>query len=201
MGFFNWAAPLIRRFGDRFTPENSAQIAGWLRPAVEPGGRVLDVGGGAGQLAVLLARELRATVTVLDPTPEMIDHVPDVAGVSTVTGTAEAMPFPDDSFDAIVVSDAFHHFRDQEGAVKEFVRVTRPGGLVLVLELDPRGFFMWLIVVGEKLLGEPGAFFTPDAMCAFMTAQGIAGRCEKLQNADYRFIGTVVKAETAALGS
>lgn len=198
MGFFNWAAPAVRRFGDRFTPENSAQIAGWLRPAVEPGGRVLDVGGGAGQLAVLLARELQATVTVLDPTPEMIDHVPDVAGVSTVTGTAEEMPFPDDSFDAIVVSDAFHHFRDQAGAVKEFVRVTRPGGLVLVLELDPRGLSMRLIVLGEKLLGEPGAFFTPDEMCAFMTTQGIEGLCEKLQKADYRFIGTVNKPEDAA---
>ncbi len=162
MGFFNWAAPAVRRFGDRFTPGNSAQIAGWLRPAVEPGGRVLDVGGGAGQLAVLLARELKATVTVLDPTPEMIDHVPNTPGVSTVTGTAEDMPFPDDSFDAVVVSDAFHHFRDQEGAVREFVRVT------------------------------------PDEMCAFMTRQGIEGLCEKLQKADYRFLGTVNKPGDAA---
>jgi len=198
MGFFNWAAPLVRRFGDRFTPENSAQIAGWLRPAVEPGGCVLDVGGGAGQLAVLLVRELTATVTILDPTPEMTDHVPDFAGVTTVTGTAEAMPFPDDSFDAIVVSDAFHHFRDQEGAVKEFVRVTRPGGLVLVLELDPRGLLMRLIVLGEKLLGEPGAFFTPDEMCAFMNRQGVTGHCERLQKADYRFLGTVDKPGDAA---
>lgn len=198
MGFFNWAAPAIRKFGDRFTPEDSAIIAGWLRPAVEPGGRVLDVGGGAGQLAVLLARELPASVTVLDPTPEMIDHVPDTLGVSTVTGTAEAMPFPDDSFDAIVVSDAFHHFRDQEGAVREFVRVTRPGGLVLILELDPRGLAMRLIVLGEKLLGEPGAFMAPEEMCTFMAAHGITGECAAEKGASYRFIGTVDKPRDAA---
>ena len=48
MGFFNWAAPLVRRFGDRFTELDATEIAGWLGPAVEPGGRVLDVGGGAG---------------------------------------------------------------------------------------------------------------------------------------------------------
>jgi ubiquinone/menaquinone biosynthesis C-methylase UbiE len=198
MGFFNWAAPMIRRFGDRFTPENTTQIANWLRPAVGPGGRVLDVGGGAGQLAVLLARELAASVTVLDPTPEMIDHVPTVLGVSTVRGTAEEMPFPDSEFDAIVVSDAFHHFENQEGAAKEFVRVTRPGGLVLVLELDPRGLVMRLIVLVEKLVGEPGAFLTPDEMCAFMARHGIEGRCEKLQRADYRFIGTVDKPRDAA---
>ncbi len=198
MSFFNWAAPLVRRFGDRFTPENAGQIADWLRPAVEPGGHILDVGGGAGQLAVLLARALHATVVVLDPTPEMIDHVPDTTDVSTVTGIAEDMPFSDDSFDAIVVSDAFHHFRDQPGAVREFVRVTRPGGLVLILELDPRGISMRLIVLGEKLLGEPGAFFTPDQMCAFMAREGIAGMCERLAKADYRFLGTVEKPRGAA---
>lgn len=198
MGFFNWAAPLVRRFGDRFTERDATAIAEWLRPAVEPGGRILDVGGGAGQLAVLLADALDASVTVMDPTPEMLDHVPSHSAVSAVSGIAEAMPFPDDSFDAIVVSDAFHHFRDQPGAVKEFARVVRNGGLVLVLELDPTGLLMRLIVWGEKLLGEPGAFFTPAEMCAFMAREGIDGICESLDKADYRFIGRVVKPSEVA---
>ncbi len=103
------------------------------------------------------------------------------------------MPFEDSEFDALIVSDAFHHFRDQPGAVAEFARVVRAGGLVLVLELDPTGIAMRLIVLGEKLLGEPGAFFTPDAMCAFMAAHGIEGECARLRNADYRFLGTVKK--------
>ena len=193
MGFFNWAAPLVRRFGDRFTALDAGEIAEWLRPSVEPGGRVLDVGGGAGQLAVLLAEALDASVTVLDPTPQMLDHVPTHDRVSAVSGMAEMMPFPDSAFDAVVVSDAFHHFRDQPGAVMEFARVVRNGGQVLVLELDPRGILMWLIVVGEKLLGEPGAFLTPEEMCAFMERQGIKGHCERLKKADYRFIGTVYK--------
>lgn len=198
MGFFNWAAPLVRRFGDRFTELDAAEIAGWLRPAVEPGGRVLDVGGGAGQLAVLLADTLKASVTVLDPTPQMLDHVPARPGVTAVSGVAEAMPFSDSEFDAVVVSDAFHHFRDQPGAVKEFSRVVRSGGLVLVLELDPSGLLMRLIVIGEKLLGEPGAFFTPAEMCGFMAHEGITGQCESLRKADYRFLGVVEKpGETA----
>ncbi len=193
MGFFNWAAPLVRRFGDRFTDSDADEIAGWLRPAVPAGGRILDVGGGAGQLAVLLASALHASVTVLDPTPEMLDHVPAHDGITAVSGVAEAMPFEDSEFDALIVSDAFHHFRDQPGAVAEFARVVRAGGLVLVLELDPTGIAMRLIVLGEKLLGEPGAFFTPDAMCAFMAAHGIEGECARLRNADYRFLGTVKK--------
>lgn len=191
MGFFNWAAPAVRRFGDRFTSDDAAEIAGWLRSTVPAGGHVLDVGGGAGQLAVLLADQLDARVTVLDPTPEMLSHVPARSDVVAVVGVAESMPFEDSAFDAVVVSDAFHHFRDQDGATREFSRVVHPAGTVLVLELDPSGLAMRLIVLGEKLLGEPGAFLTPDRMCAFMAERGILGHCRSLRGADYYFLGTV----------
>ena len=196
MGFFNWAAPLVRRFGDRFTAEDAGIIAEWLRPAVESGGRVLDVGGGAGQLATLLSDALHAHVTVLDPTAEMVAHVAATERVSAIQGTAEAMPLPDNGFDAIVVTDAFHHFRDQSAAVTEFARVVRDGGLVLVLDLDPRPLTMRLIRWGEMLLGEPGTFLTPEQMCAFMAARGIEGECEPLKKADYRFLGVVKKRHT-----
>lgn len=197
MGFFNWAAPLVRRFGDRFTAEDADIIAGWLRPAVEPGGHVLDVGGGAGQLAALLAEALDAHVTVLDPTSEMLAHVPASDRITPVSGSAEAIPLPDDAFDALVVTDAFHHFRDQSAAVREFARVVRDGGLVLVLELDPRPLAMRLIAFGEKLLGEPGAFMTPDEMCKFMAAHDISGECTPEKGASYRFLGHVEKPVAA----
>jgi demethylmenaquinone methyltransferase/2-methoxy-6-polyprenyl-1,4-benzoquinol methylase len=198
VGFFNWAAPWVRRYGDRFTAEDAGIIAGWLRPAVEPGGRILDVGGGAGQLAVLLADALHAHVTVLDPTAEMVEHVPATERISAVHGTAEAMPLPENDFDAIVVTDAFHHFRDQSSAVTEFIRVVRDGGLVLVLDLDPRPLSLRLIALGERLVGEPAAFMTPDEMCAFMAARGISGECEPLEKASYRFLGRVEKGRPAA---
>lgn len=199
MGFFNWAAPLIRRYGDRFTPDDAARIAEWLRPAVPAsGGAVLDVGGGAGQLAALLAGTLDAHLTVLDPTPQLLQHVPEGGTVTAAAGAAEAMPFADDAFDALIVTDAFHHFRDQAGAVSEFARVVRPGGHVLVLDLDPKGLAMRLIVFGERLLGEPAAFMTPDAMCAFMAQHGIEGACTKEEGASYRFLGVVEKPGVAA---
>lgn len=197
MGFFNWAAPMVRRFGDRFTAEDAAAIAEWFRPEVRAGGHVLDVGGGAGQLAVLLASELEARVTVLDPTEQMISHVPSLAGITALRGSAEDIPLPDNGCDAIVVTDAFHHFRDQGAAVAEFARVVRPGGLVLVLDLDPRPFAMRLIALGERLLGEPGAFMTPEQMCAFMAAHGIKGECEQLRGFDYRFLGRVENSAAA----
>ncbi|MDI6901523.1 MAG: methyltransferase domain-containing protein [Anaerosomatales bacterium] len=198
MGFFNWAAPLVRRFGDRFTDADIALITRKLGDA-GPGGRLLDVGGGAGQLSILLAEKLDAHATVLDPTPEMLDHLPDHPRVTGVSGVAEAMPFADDAFDAAIVSDAFHHFRDQPGAAAELQRVVRPGGVVLILELDPSGFFMRFVALVERVLGEPGAFFTPAEMCAFMAEHGIAGECEPAAGATYVYRG-VVRAGPADAG-
>jgi ubiquinone/menaquinone biosynthesis C-methylase UbiE len=195
MGFFNWAAPMFGHFADRWSPDDIQTIAGWLRPSVSAGGALLDVGGGTGALAARLAVALDARVTVLDPAPEMLGYVPDDSPIVAVQGMAEAMPFATDSFDAIIVTDAFHHFRDQSGAVKEFARVVRGGGTVVVLEHDPRGFVMRAVVLGEKLLGEPGAFFSPDQLCAFMAEHGIAGTCEPLSGVSYRYTGTVESEE------
>ena len=198
MGFFTWAAPMIRHYGDRWTAEDAGRVADWLRPAAAPGGRVLDVGGGAGQLAVLLAAALDADVTVLDPTQALVEYVPSHPRVTGLLGTAEEMPFADSAFDAALASDAFHHFRDQNAAVREFARVVRPGGAVLVIDFDPSTLGMKLIRLGERLVGEPGTFHTTEGMCAFMAERGITGECERLTGASYRFLGTVVKSEDAA---
>lgn len=189
MGFFNWAAPMFGHFADRWSPEDIEEIVGWIGPFLGEERRILDVGGGTGALAGHLHKATGAQVTVLDPTPEMLRYIPPDGPIHGMVGTAEAMPFEDDSFDALIVTDAFHHFRDQVGAVAEFRRVVRTGGGVIVVELDPRGFVMRTIVLGERLLGEPGAFFSPEQMCEFMSANGIAGTCTTLRGVSYRFVG------------
>lgn len=191
MGFFNWAAPMFGHFADRWDDAGISEIGDWLRPFVHPHGSLLDVGGGTGALARRLSVALESDVTVLDPTPEMLAYLPDAERVKGVLGVAESMPFDDDRFDAVIVTDAFHHFRDQPGAVREFARVVRPGGGVVVTDLDPSGIVMRVIAYGEKLLGEPGAFLTPDQMCAFMAEHGIQGQCASMRGASYRFVGTV----------
>lgn len=195
MGLFNWSAPIFGHYADRWSDEAVGDYLSLLLPEpqadAERPSRLLDVGGGTGALAQRLHAASGAEVTVLDPTPQMLRYVPDDGPVAKVLGVAEEMPFADDAFDALLVTDAFHHFRDQPRAVNEFARVVRPGGRVLIMELDPRGLVMGLIVAGEKLLGEPGAFFTPDEMCSFMAAHGIKGQCAPLSGASYRYLGTV----------
>lgn len=196
MGLFDWAAPVFGHFADRWSAGSVKEIVAWLKPSLgtpcPEKCRILDVGGGTGALATKLAAELGTRVTVLDPSPKMLRYIPDRAPVDAVVGTAESMPFQDDSFDALIVTDAFHHFRDQSGAVSEFARVVRPGGTIVVLDLDPRGL-MQIIVFAEKLLGEPGTFFRPTELCAFMGERGIVGICEKTRGVSYRFTGKVAQ--------
>jgi len=193
VAFFNWIAPAFGHLGDRWSDETVERWCSWLRPYLTHGGRVLDLGGGTGALAVRLADATGAAFTVLDATPEMLRYLKPHPQVSGVVGCAEKMPFADGVFDACVISDAFHHFRDQDGAVAEIVRVVRPGGGLLMLEFDPRGL-MRLVVWGERLLGEPGAFFEPDELCSYLSARGINGRCVPTSPTNYHFLGRVGEA-------
>jgi demethylmenaquinone methyltransferase/2-methoxy-6-polyprenyl-1,4-benzoquinol methylase len=192
MGFFNWAAPAFGRLADRWSHESTEVIAARLRDSLTDACEcVLDVGGGTGALAARLADALDAKITVLDPTPEMVRYAPDRDDVEIVIGTAEEMPFPDDAFDALIVTDALHHFRDLDTATAQIARVVRPGGVVQIIELDPGRLTIKVIALGERLLREPAHFLSPDEMVALMARHGIDGACEDCEGVEYVFVGRV----------
>jgi SAM-dependent methyltransferase len=91
------------------------------------GGRVVDLAAGTGKLTRLLA-EGGAEVVAVEPVAAMREALEQaVPGVEALDGTAEAIPLPDGSVDAVTVAQAFHWF-DAEAAVAEIHRVLRPGG-------------------------------------------------------------------------
>lgn len=198
MNMFKYAAPLFHCYADRWAADDVETLSASIASKAGDCGAVLDVGGGTGALAVRLADRLGATVTVLDPSPEMLGYVPHRPDIRPVSGVAEAMPFEDGAFDAAVITDAFHHFRDQAGAVAEMTRVVRPGGAIAILELDPTSVAMRVLAFGERLLGEPAAFFTPQGMCDFMAGHGVAGSCERTKGFGYRYVGIVGDGAAAA---
>jgi len=98
-------------------------------------GHVLDVATGTGLVAeALLARGFR--VTGLDQSAEMLAVASKRFGdrVELVEAPADALPFPDASFDTVVCTFALCAIPDERRAVGEMIRVLRPGGLLLLAD-------------------------------------------------------------------
>lgn len=111
---------------------------------VRAGQRVLDVGCGTGYLVRLLAEAVgpRGMAVGIDPSPEMLAHARRQARRASncqfQAGSAQTLDFLDDRFDVVVSSLAMHHVPEDMRlpAVREMLRVLRPGGRVLLAEVQ-----------------------------------------------------------------
>lgn len=96
---------------------------------IEPGKRVLDLAAGTGKLTRQIA-PAGAEIVAVEPIDEMRARlVASMPGIEAIAGTAEDIPLPNHSVDAVVVGQAFHWF-DGIRAVSEIRRVLKPGGAV-----------------------------------------------------------------------
>ncbi|AXA96180.1 demethylmenaquinone methyltransferase [Microbacterium laevaniformans] len=107
--------------------------------APRPGQRILDLAAGTGASSVALARS-GAEVVAGDFSPGMIaegrrrhGHVPNV---TFVEADAMALPFADGEFDVVTISFGLRNVNDPKKALTEMLRVTAPGGMLLVCEFS-----------------------------------------------------------------
>ena len=132
--FARTAARIAARQDER-AEEFAAEVRGFVLPRGNE--RALDVGTGAGALALALAPQVREVVGV-DPVPELLalarERAAALDNVEFVEADGSALPFDDFSFDLAGTVRTLHHVHRPELILAELTRVTRPGGHVLVVD-------------------------------------------------------------------
>lgn len=135
-------APMLTAFHTAHARELQAMVADL---PLRPGDRVLDLACGDGAYAVWLAERVgpEGRVTAVDLSPAFLELAAAAAAASPVgdrielrQGDAYNLPFPDASFDLAWCAQSMFSLPDPVGALRELRRVTRPGGVVAVLEND-----------------------------------------------------------------
>jgi SAM-dependent methyltransferase len=135
---------------DRCRPTYAADAVVWAlgeRPL-----RVADLGAGTGILSRLL-QSLGHEVIAVEPDDLMRGRLAQVSpGITALAGTAEEIPLPDRSVDAVVAGQAYHWF-DTARAHPEFARVLRPGGVFAAMWNDSDLTVPWTVRLVEIIDG------------------------------------------------
>jgi SAM-dependent methyltransferase len=93
---------------------------------------VLEVGGGPGELAERMQRELGAHVSFVDISPRMVELACG-RGIDAQVADAQALPFADGTFDTVVAAWMLYHVPNLSVGLAEIVRVLRPGGALIAV--------------------------------------------------------------------
>jgi SAM-dependent methyltransferase len=136
----DWAAGQYEKVAPRLVPASLAAV-GDCR--LLPTDDVLDLGCGSGNATEIIAG-LGCRVTAVDPTPRLLHVAAERItrlglDASFLEGTAESIPAPDDSFDAVVSVFAAIFTPEPAMAAKEMSRVLRPRGRIALTAWEPEG--------------------------------------------------------------
>lgn len=135
----------------------------WKKIAIDllkarAGEHILDLAAGTGDLTRAIAKRVGPTgaVTASDINPNMLEIAREKCldtgifnQINFVIADAQALPFPDHSFDAITMGFGLRNVPEPEKALKEMVRVLKPGGRALVLEFS-KPAYTWLETLYDK---------------------------------------------------
>lgn len=155
---FDWLAP----FYEKMIGEANAQVLlNFLD--LQRGQLILEAGGGTGRVADKLSGDGRK-VFIADLSFQMLRQAQQKNGLLCSTCDVEFLPFPDNSFDRIVIVDAFHHFTNQSAALREMWRVLRLGGILIIEEPDISYLSVKMIALLETILLMKSKFLKSDEL-------------------------------------
>ncbi|NDV61395.1 metalloregulator ArsR/SmtB family transcription factor [Puniceicoccales bacterium CK1056] len=155
--YFNMVAG---KLGKNYCPGRSWEAIGHFLLLLTPKIDVVDLGAGEGVLSQLLARKARSVICI-DNSPAMVKVGTELArehGIDNLSyklGDIESVPLPDNSVDLALLSQALHHARKPEEAIAEAWRILRPGGQLVVLDLNQHTFEKARELYADRWLGFP----------------------------------------------
>ena len=155
-------------------PPNTGRLRQLLK--LPTNGWLLDGGGGTGRVSSQL-NDLVANIVVSDLSLRMLKKAQEKA-ISPVRAHIEHLPFPDESFDRILVVDALHHFCDQQEAIEDLLRVLKPGGRLVIEEPDFNHKGVKLLALAEKLLLMRSHFYAPEQIRDMIASYGYPAKIE-----------------------
>lgn len=133
------------RLGKNHCPGRSWEAIGHLALRLTPSIEIADLGAGEGLVSQLLAHRAKQ-VWCIDNSPRMVEVGSELAqknGLANLTyklGDIEEVPLADKSVDLAILSQALHHAQHPQKAVDEAYRILRPGGQLLILDLNEHTF-------------------------------------------------------------
>jgi ubiquinone/menaquinone biosynthesis C-methylase UbiE/DNA-binding transcriptional ArsR family regulator len=133
------------RLGKNYCPGRSWEAIGHLALRLAPAITVADLGAGEGLISQLLARRAKQ-VWCIDNSSRMVEVGTELAqknGLDNLgykLGDIEQVPLPDKSVDLAILSQALHHAQHPQTAVNEAHRILKPGGQILILDLNEHTF-------------------------------------------------------------
>lgn len=170
---FGFLAPFYEFFIKPAPPEKLCHLID-----LPTSGTLLDVGGGTGRVAQFMNERIDRVV-VADLSFGMLQQARQKQGLQTVNSHSERLPFPDHSFDRIIMVDALHHVCDQAETAAALWRVLKPGGRIVIEEPDLGHFGVKLVALAEKLALMRSHFLSPDEIVSLFDNFGARTRIEK----------------------
>lgn len=141
---------------------------------------LLDVGGGTGRVSILFNGRVKK-MFIVDSSINMLREAQE-KGIKTINSNSERLPFPDESFQRIIIVDALHHVKNQKETLAEMWRVLSKGGKIIIEEPDINNFVVKLIALGEKIMLMRSHFISPRdiaELSSFEDSTHIETRTEK----------------------
>ncbi len=183
---FNHLGFIFNSIGSLLYPKKIQQALCKFITIAPKNTKVLDIGSGTGvmsKIAYNCNHELN--YFAVDPSIGMLKYQPQY--IKTEIASAENLPFADNSIDIIIIGEALHHFSNINLSIKEIKRVLTKNGRIFIYEFNVSTFRGKILSTIEKILGEPGNFFTPHDLQKLLNDYGLK---VKYTNYSWRYIIT-----------